>query len=79
MSDDNKSRLTTAFLAPGDGLRDVWASLPRAAKWAVGAPLFLLLALLPLHTPAILDTPGVSFGGTMAQLDKTFPTMDCSI
>ncbi|BBX37003.1 branched-chain amino acid ABC transporter permease [Mycolicibacterium mageritense DSM 44476 = CIP 104973] len=62
-----KSPLTTAFLAPGDGIRDLWATLPRAAKWVVGIPLFVLLGLLPLYTPDILDTPGVSFGGTMAQ------------
>lgn len=67
MSDGSTSRLTTAVLAPGDGLRNWWARLPRPAKWVLGIPLFGLLALLPLHTPGFLDTPGVSFGGAMSQ------------
>jgi branched-chain amino acid transport system permease protein len=36
-------------------------------KWVVGAIVFSLVALLPLYTPPFLDTPGISFGGTMAQ------------
>jgi branched-chain amino acid transport system permease protein len=55
------------LLAPGDGLRAWWAGLSRPVKWLFGVLLFLLLALLPLFTPPFLDTPGISFGGTMAQ------------
>jgi len=55
------------LLAPGDVLRERWSGLGRGQKWIVGAIGFAVLALLPLYTPAILDTPGISFGGTMAQ------------
>jgi branched-chain amino acid transport system permease protein len=61
------SDLTHRLLAPGDVLRDRWSQLSRMQKWVVGAVGFTVLALLPLYTPAILDTPGISFGGTMAQ------------
>lgn len=54
-------------LAPGDGLRRWWSELGRPAKWIFGALLFLIVGLLPLYTPGFLDTPGISFGGTMAQ------------
>jgi branched-chain amino acid transport system permease protein len=66
---DAKKPSTTAsrLLAPGDGLRHWWDGLGRTHKWAIGAVGFALLALLPLYTPAFLDTPGISFGGTMAQ------------
>ena len=59
--------VTKTLLAPGDALRESWSTLPRAAKWVVGVAGFGLLALLPLFTPSFLDTPGISFGGTMAQ------------
>jgi branched-chain amino acid transport system permease protein len=55
------------LLAPGDALRAWWARLSRVQKWAFGAVVFGMLALLPLFPPAFLDTPNVSFGGTMAQ------------
>ncbi|WP_237571464.1 branched-chain amino acid ABC transporter permease [Mycolicibacterium lacusdiani] len=66
---DTKKTSTTAsrLLAPGDGLRQWWDGLGRSHKWVVGAIGFTLLAFLPLYTPAFLDTPGISFGGTMAQ------------
>jgi branched-chain amino acid transport system permease protein len=66
---DAKKTSTTAsrLLAPGDGLRQWWDGLGRSHKWVIGAIGFTLLALLPLYTPAFLDTPGISFGGTMAQ------------
>src|SRR3954467_4628474 len=54
------------LLAPGDGLRQWWAGLGRTSKWIFGVIGFVLLGLLPLHTPHFLDTPGISFGGTMA-------------
>ena len=56
-----------AALAPGDALRRWWADLGRVQKWAFGVLAFGALALLPLYTPGFLDTPGISFGGTMAQ------------
>src|ERR1700742_3424531 len=60
------SRIRSA-LAPGDGLREWWEGLSRVQKWAFGILLFGALALLPLYTPPFRDTPGISFGGTMAQ------------
>jgi branched-chain amino acid transport system permease protein len=57
---------TSALLAPGDSLRNWWANLGRIPKWGLGGVLFVLLALLPLATPPFLDTPGISFGATMA-------------
>src|SRR6476660_1032653 len=54
-------------LAPGDGLRNWWDRLSRTQKWIFGVLLFGAVALLPLYTPPFLDTPGISFGGTMAQ------------
>ena len=60
------SRIGTV-LAPGDGLREWWDGLSRVQKWGFGILLFGPLALLPLYTPPFLNTPGISFGGTMAQ------------
>ena len=54
------------LLAPGDGLRQWWSRLSRPMKWIFGVIGFTLLALLPLYTPGFIDTPGISFGGTMA-------------
>ena len=57
-----------ALLAPGDGLRRlVGRPRPRRRSGASASSAFALLALLPLYTPPFLDTPGISFGGTMAQ------------
>jgi len=56
-----------ALMAPGDGIRNWWAGLSRIQKWGFGVIGFGALALLPLHTPAFLNTPGISFGGVMAQ------------
>ena len=39
----------------------------RVQKWGFGVLGFGLLALLPLFPPPFLDTPDISFGGTMAQ------------
>ena len=57
----------SSLLAPGDGIRNWWAGLSRVQKWGFGVIGFGALALLPLYTPAFLDTPGISFGGVMAQ------------
>ena len=57
----------STLLAPGDRLREWWDGLSRVQKWGFGILLFGALALLPLYTPPFLDTPGISFGGTMAQ------------
>ena len=57
----------TTLLAPGDGLRRWWSERSRGQKWIFGVLGFGALALLPLYTPPFLDTPGISFGGTMAQ------------
>ncbi|AYF79279.1 branched-chain amino acid ABC transporter permease [Nocardia yunnanensis] len=51
----------------GDGIRNWWAGLTRPAQWAVGVPIILVLAIIPLYPPPLLDTPGTSFGGVMAQ------------
>ena len=60
-------RETSTLLAPGDGLRSWWAGLSRVTKWGFGILAFGALALLPLFPPPFLKTPGISFGGTMAQ------------
>jgi branched-chain amino acid transport system permease protein len=56
---------------PGDALREWWAGLSRQAKWVVGVAGFALVALFPLFPPPLLDTPGISLGGTMAQFAMT--------
>jgi branched-chain amino acid transport system permease protein len=60
-------RSPNTLLAPGDALRGWWSDLTRIQKWGFGVLAFGALALLPLYTPRFLDTPGISFGGTMAQ------------
>ena len=69
MSDKSQASDARAkrLLAPGDGLRNWWDGLSRVQKWGFGVLLFGAVALLPLYTPPFLDTPGISFGGTMAQ------------
>ena len=62
-----RTSLSQTVLAPGDRLRHWWVSLGRVQKWGFGIVGFAVLALLPLYTPPFLDTPGISFGGTMAQ------------
>ena len=57
----------STWMAPGDSLRDWWSQLGRVQKWGFGVLGFGALALLPIYTPAFLDTPGISFGGVMAQ------------
>jgi branched-chain amino acid transport system permease protein len=56
-----------ALTRPGDALRQMWNGLGRAQKWVFGAIGLAVMALLPLYTPPFLDTPGISFGGVMAQ------------
>ena len=46
---------------------DWWDGLSRSQKWVFGIVLFGGLALTPIFTPGFVDTPGISFGGTMAQ------------
>jgi branched-chain amino acid transport system permease protein len=58
---------TSRLLAPGDGLRHWWSELSRVQKWVFGVLGFGLLALTPLFPPPFFNTPGISFGGTMAQ------------
>lgn len=60
-------RASEKLLAPGDALRRWWDHLTRVQKWGFGVLAFALLALLPLFPPPFLDTPNISFGGTMAQ------------
>ena len=60
-------RTSDALLAPGDSLRRWWSDRTRVQKWGFGVLAFGALALLPLYTPSFLKTPGISFGGAMAQ------------
>ncbi|MEV6070718.1 branched-chain amino acid ABC transporter permease [Nocardia sp. NPDC052001] len=55
----------------GDKVRTWWAGLSRPAQWGVGVPAIILLALLPLFPPPLIDTPGTSFSGVMAQFAMT--------
>ena len=59
--------LSDKLTAPGDVLRSWWDGLSRVQKWGFGVVGFGLLALLPLFPPPFLNTPNISFGGTMAQ------------
>ncbi|WP_024803877.1 branched-chain amino acid ABC transporter permease [Nocardia sp. BMG51109] len=65
--------MSTSTAAPrpkhgvGDAIRTWWDGLSRPMQWAVGIPVVLVLALLPLFPPPLLNTPGTSFGGVMAQ------------
>ena len=61
-----RSSVSQTLMAPGDRLRQKWDGLTRVQKWGIGVVGFAILALLPLYTPGFLDTPGISFGGTMA-------------
>jgi len=67
MSEQTAGKWSGRLLAPGDGLRGWWAGLSRVQKWGFGVLGFALLALSPLYPPPFVDTPGISFGGTMAQ------------
>ncbi len=51
----------------GDKLRDWWNGLSRPMQWLVGVPAIVLIALIPVFPPPLLDTPGTSFSGVMAQ------------
>ncbi|MCV7299928.1 branched-chain amino acid ABC transporter permease [Mycobacterium barrassiae] len=62
-----RSTATQRLMAPGDALRRWWDRLSRVQKWGFGVVAFGLLALLPLFPPPLLNTPNVSFGGTLAQ------------
>ena len=62
---------TQRLTRPGDALRRWWNNLTRPAKWVVGVVGFVLLGLFPLFPPPLLDTPGISLGGTMAQFAMT--------
>ncbi|WP_067829492.1 branched-chain amino acid ABC transporter permease [Nocardia inohanensis] len=57
----------TAKRGVGDKLRSWWGGLSRPMQWAVGVPAIILLAFLPLYPPPLIDTPGTSFAGVMAQ------------
>ncbi|MBS1693158.1 MAG: branched-chain amino acid ABC transporter permease [Actinobacteria bacterium] len=67
MSEHRQAGAGSRLLAPGDSLRRWWDDLSRVQKWGFGLVGFAVMALLPLYTPPFLDTPGISFGGTMAQ------------
>ncbi|MGV0850051.1 branched-chain amino acid ABC transporter permease [Mycolicibacterium phlei] len=59
--------MTRKLLAPGDALRSWWDERTRVQKWGFGLLAFGLFALLPLFPPPFINTPNISFGGTMAQ------------
>jgi branched-chain amino acid transport system permease protein len=51
----------------GDALRTWWNGLSRPMQWLVGVPVLLIIAIIPVFPPPLLDTPGTSFSGVMAQ------------
>lgn len=51
----------------GDALRTWWGGLARPMQWLVGIPFLALIAIIPMFPPPLLDTPGTSFSGVMAQ------------
>lgn len=62
---------TTTGLRPhsgvGDTLRLWWDAQARPTQWALGLPLLILVALLPILQIPVLTTVGTNFGGVMAQ------------
>ena len=66
-TDPGRGSRGSRLLAPGDELRRWWSGLSRVQKWVFGVLGFGLLALTPLFPPPFFNTPGISFGGTMAQ------------
>jgi branched-chain amino acid transport system permease protein len=56
-----------ALAAPGDRLRAWWSDLGRVEKWGFGLVGFVVMALLPIYTPAFINTPGINFDAVMAQ------------
>ncbi|RMI29834.1 branched-chain amino acid ABC transporter permease [Nocardia stercoris] len=52
----------------GDRIRGWWEGLTRPAQWAVGVPIILLLALLPLFPPPGIATTNNDFSVVMAQV-----------
>ncbi|MCH5641421.1 branched-chain amino acid ABC transporter permease [Gordonia sp. ABSL49_1] len=55
----------------GDAIRTWWEALPRVQQWLVGAPLILLLALLPVINPPLITTTATNFGVVMATFAMT--------
>ncbi|MFF3570305.1 branched-chain amino acid ABC transporter permease [Nocardia jiangxiensis] len=51
----------------GDAIRGWWGGLSRPAQWAFGVPAVIVLGLIALFPPPLINTPGTSFGGVMAQ------------
>jgi branched-chain amino acid transport system permease protein len=56
-----------ALAAPGDRLRTWWSDLGRVEKWGFGLVGFVVMALLPIYTPSVINTPGINFDAVMAQ------------
>ncbi|MGC5246457.1 branched-chain amino acid ABC transporter permease [Gordonia sp. DT219] len=55
----------------GDAIRGWWAGLPRVAQWLVGAPLIILVALVPVINPPLITTTATNFGVVMATFAMT--------
>ena len=68
---------------PQDGRAEGLGELPKQRRaLVIGGGIAGIQAALDLadaRIPVTLVEKGPSLGGRMAQLDKTFPTMDCSI
>ena len=62
---------TTTGLRPhsgvGDAVRLWWDAQARPTQWALGLPLLIFIALLPILQIPVLTTVGTNFGGVMAQ------------
>ena len=63
MSDNKKNGKVGAVMVVGSGIAGIQAALDLANS---GMKVYMV-------------ENGISIGGVMAQIDKTFPTMDCSI
>jgi heterodisulfide reductase subunit A len=68
---------------PEEGQTEALGELPKQRRaLVIGGGIAGIQAALDLadaRIPVTLVEKGPSLGGRMAQLDKTFPTMDCSI
>lgn len=55
----------------GDRIRLWWGSLPRVGQWAIGVPLIILIAFLPVLKPPLITTTATDFGVVMATFAMT--------
>lgn len=79
---DDQPRESAAKKDQGSAAEETGEPKPRKRALVIGGGIAGIQAALDLanaRIPVTLVEKSPSLGGRMAQLDKTFPTMDCSI